>query len=198
MIVEAGSIVEGIVKPTKRKNLLHGTRCYMIGAMEFQNGEGWRNDVKKRLSGRGIQFFDPYHKPFTHDVPEDEESRRQMSKWREEGQYDLLESRMNHVVADDLWLCYACDWFIAHINPTVPSWGSADELYTVIEIGKPVFISIDHPKGKKATPYWWFGKIPHKYIYDTLPEIMDIVEHLDEGVIPMHSNKWKLLKPSLR
>lgn len=198
MLVEAGNVIEGIVRPTTKKNLLDGTRCYLIGAMEFQNGEGWRNVIKRQLDGRGIKFFDPYHKPFTHDVPEDEESRKQMARWREEGQYDLLESRMGHVVADDLWLCNTCDWFIAHINPTVPSWGSADELYTVIELGKPVFISIDHPKGKKATPYWWFGKIPHKYIYDTLGEVVDIVEHLDDGIIPMHSNKWKLLKPELR
>lgn len=200
MIKEAVKVNKRGVRLNKEKklNLLKDTRCYLIGPMEYKNGEAWRNDVKKRLSGRGIKFFDPYHKPFTHDVPEDDESRKQMARWRKEGQYDMLETRMTHVVQDDLWLCYSCDWFIVNLDPTIPSAGSYDEIYTVIQLGKPIFICIDHPEGKHMTPYWFFGKLPHKYIYDNMGEIMDVMEHLDEGIIPMHSNKWKLLKEELR
>lgn len=182
----------------EKLNKLNKTRCYLIGPMEYKNGEGWRNSIKEQLGGRGIVFFDPYHKPFTHDVPEDEESRKQMARWREEGQYDLLEARMKHVVGDDLWLCNSCDWFIAHIDPTIPSAGSYDEIYTVLNNGKPIFVAIDSPKGKSATPFWWFGKMPHKYIYDSLDDIVQVIKGLDDGIIPMHSSKWKLLKEELR
>jgi hypothetical protein len=88
--------------------------------------------------------------------------------------------------------------FIANINPTIPSWGSARELYRVIDLGKPIFISIDHPGGKKVTPYWWFGEIPHKYIYDSLDNVIQLIEGIDDGLVPMTSDKWRLLRMELR
>jgi hypothetical protein len=179
-----------------RKNLLKDSRCYLIGHMQYINGQGWRDKVKQVLSPRGIKFYDPYHKPFVHDIPEDEASRAEMLHWMETEQYDMVQHRMWAVRGYDLRLCDICDFFIAHIVPDVASWGSAEEISTIIRQKKPLFLSIHG--GKKKCPLWLMGVVPHKYIYNDVDEAIQTVQYIDEGIIRMTSDRWKLLKPELR
>jgi hypothetical protein len=179
-------------------NILKNTRCYLIGHMQYANGEGWRNSVKEQLKDTGIKFYDPYHKPFIHDVPEDEHSRSEMLRWMETEQYDLVQQRMWDVRGYDLRLCDICDFFIVNIVPEKASWGSAEEITTCIRSKKPVFLSIDDPRGKKACPLWIMGMIPHKYIYNNISEVISTIKAIDEGIIKMSSDRWKLLKEELR
>jgi L-cysteine desulfidase len=111
-------------------------------------------------------------------------------------QYDLVQTRMWAVRGYDLRLCDICDFFIAHINPSVASWGSAEEITTVVREKKPLFLSIEG--GKKKTPLWIMGKLPHKYIYNNVDEIMDTIKAIDDGIIKINSDRWKLLKKELR
>lgn len=178
------------------ENVLYRTRCYLIGHMQYSDGRGWRDDVKHRLDNRGITFFDPYHKPFIHEIPEDEHAREEMHRWMETGQWDLVQQRMWHVRSHDLRLCDVCDFFIAHIIPEKASWGSAEEITTVIRQKKPLFLSIEG--GKKKTPLWLMGIMPHKYIYNNIDEVMTMLENIDDGTVRINSDRWKLLKPELR
>lgn len=184
------------VKPSL--NLLRGTRCYLIGHMEFANGRDWRKHVMDELGPRGIVFFNPYEKPFVSDIPEDEAARVELSRWREMGQWELLEARMKKVRAQDLRLVDISDFLIVNILPKIASWGSSEEMTTAIREKKPLFLSIDDPKGKKATPLWFFGKLPHKYIYDSIDCIIERIKAIDDGIIPMCSDRWRLLKPEYR
>jgi hypothetical protein len=181
-----------------KQNHLRNTRCYLIGHMQYSDGRGWRDTVKNDFKDTGIKFYDPYHKPFVHDVPEDENSRSEMLHWMETGQYDLVAQRMKDVRGYDLRLCDICDWFIAVIKPKVASWGSAEEITTVIREKKPLFLVIDDPAGKKATPLWLMSIMPHKYIYDNLNDALATVRGIDAGLIKMSSDRWKLLQPELR
>lgn len=179
-------------------NLLRDTRCYLIGHMQYADGRGWRDSVKEELKDCGIKFYDPYHKPFVHDVPEDEGSRAEMLHWMETEQYDLVAHRMKEVRGYDLRLCDICDWYIAVIKPTIASWGSAEEITTIIREKKPLFLVIDDPRGKKACPLWLLGVIPHKYVYNNLDEAIKTIRALDQGIVKMSSDRWKLLLPNLR
>ena len=181
-----------------KENLLRNTRCYLIGHMQYSDGRGWRDTVKTVLADRNIKFYDPYHKPFVHDVPEDENSRKEMLHWLETEQYDLVAHRMKQVRSYDLRLCDICDWFIAVIKPTIASWGSAEEITTIIREKKPLFLVIDDPRGKKATPLWLLGALPHKYVYDSLDEAIETIKNIDTGAVKMSSDRWKLLQPHLR
>lgn len=181
-----------------QNHLLKDTRCYLIGHMQYVNGRGWRDSVKTEFKDSGIKFYDPYHKPFVHDIPEDENSRSEMLHWMETGQYDLVAQRMKDVRGYDLRLCDICDWFIAVIKPTIASWGSAEEITTVIREKKPLFLIIDDPKGKRATPLWLMSIMPHKYIYNSLEEALETIRGIDSGIIKMSSDRWKLLLPELR
>ena len=84
------------ISPTQG-GLLKDTRCYLIGHMQYANGRGWRDIVKETFKETGIKFYDPYHKPFVHDIPEDEASRADMLHWMETEQYELVASRMKEV-----------------------------------------------------------------------------------------------------
>lgn len=181
-----------------KKNLLKKTKAYLIGSMEFLDGRGWREIVKDQLKDRNITFFDPYYKPFIHDVPEDDNSRTEMLHWRETEQYDLISQRMKQVRGFDLRLCDLSDWFIAVINPRIASWGSAEEITTLIKEKKPLFLIIDDPLGKRACPLWLFGVLPHKYIYSTLDDAIETIKAIDDGIIKMSSDRFKLLKPEFR
>ena len=183
---------------TQDVGLLKDTRCYLIGHMQYANGRGWRDIVKETFKASGIKFYDPYHKPFVHDIPEDEASRADMLHWMETEQYDLVAQRMKEVRGYDLRLCDVCDWFIAVIKPSVASWGSAEEITTVIREKKPLFLIIDDPRGKRSCPLWLMGVLPHKYIYDTLEEAIQTIKYIDAGVVKMSSDRWKLLQPNLR
>jgi hypothetical protein len=180
----------------KNKNLLKDTRCYLIGHMQYMDGRSWREDLKEVLNGRGIKFYDPYHKPFIHDVPEDNDSREEMLHWMDTQQYDLVQQRMWAVRGYDLRLCDICDFFVAHIVPNVASWGSAEEISTVIRQKKPLFLSIEG--GKRVCPLWLMGVVPHKYIYDSIEEVIQTIKHIDNGIIRMSSDRWKLLLPEMR
>lgn len=184
------------LEPNTNPNLLWRTRCYLIGHMENVDGRGWRNYVKEQLADTGIIFFDPYIKPFTHDIPEDEESRGQMKKWMETEQYDLVQQRFWDVRGYDLRLCDICDFFIANIQPKIASWGSAEELFTINRAKKPLFLSVEG--GRKHTPLWLMGTFPHKYVYDGLDEIIQTVKAIDQGIVKMNSDRWKLLKKEYR
>lgn len=164
--------------------------------MENVDGRGWRSYIKEQLADTGIIFFDPYIKPFTHDIPEDEESRAQMKKWMETGQYDLVQQRFWDVRGYDLRLCDICDFFIANIQPKIASWGSAEELFTINRAKKPLFLSVEG--GRQLTPLWLMGTFPHKYVYDGLDEIIQTVKAIDQGIVKMNSDRWKLLKKEYR
>ncbi len=162
------------------------------------DGRGWRERVKEELKHTGVQFFDPYHRPFIHDTSEDESSRAEMLHWMETEQYDLATQRMKEVRRFDLRLVDISDWFICVISTKVPSWGTAEELSLMVKEEKPVFVVIDDPEGKRKTPLWIMAMVDHKYIYNNLDEAIEMIKSVNRGIVKMSSNKWKLLLPKYR
>ena len=162
------------------------------------DGRGWRDTIKTQLKYCNITFFDPYHRPFIHDTPEDEVSRSEMLHWMETEQYDLVTQRIAEVRRFDLRLVDISDWFICVISPTIPSWGTVEELSVIVRESKPVFVIIDDPEGKKKTPLWVMSMVDHNYIYNSFEEATDMIKAIDAGIVKLSSNKWKLLLPEFR
>lgn len=176
--------------------MLNGTRLYTIGAMEYEDGQGWRNTVKTVLEPLGITVFDPYHKPFVNEIKEDQEARTSLKDWMDTGQWDKVAERMKDVRRDDLRLVDLSDFFIVYINPKIPSWGSAEEIYWGNRLKKPIFLFVEG--GKSKTPLWIMGTIPHKYIYGSLDEILETIKKINSGEKSIDSDRWRLLKPEFR
>ena len=182
-----------------KRGILYKTRVYCAGSMQYAiDGRGWRDKIKTELKNTGIQFFDPYHRPFIHDTAEDESSRAEMLHWMETEQYDLVTQRMKEVRRFDLRLVDISDWIICVISTKVPSWGTAEELSLAVKQEKPVFVIIDDAVGKKHTPLWIMSMVDHKYIYDSVDDAIKTIKSIDDGVVKLNSNKWKLLLPAMR
>ena len=177
-------------------NMLFKTKTYLVGHMQYLSGRNWREEVTERLKALEISCFDPYKNPFIKDVEEDEASRQEMETWMKTKQYDRVTERMKTVRAYDLNLVDRSDFIIAHLVPDVASWGSAEEIVTAVRMKKPIFISMEG--GKAKTPLWMLGMLPHKYIYNSLDEIIDMLYAIDNGNKSIDSDRWRLLQKKFR
>ena len=164
--------------------------------MQYVDGQDWREKVEAELAPLGVRVFNPYKKPFVKDVDEDEEARLKMLLAMKKGWYSDVVKRMKQIRSYDLNLVDRSDFIIAHLLPDVASWGSAEELVTAVRMKKPIFISMKG--GKKKTPLWMMGMIPHHYIYDSVEEILDMLKKIDSGDKDIDSDRWRLLKKELR
>jgi hypothetical protein len=177
-------------------NLLYKTKTYLVGHMQYLSGRDWREEVTEKLAPLSITCFDPYKKPFVKDVEEDEASRIEMETWMKTKQYDRVSERMKTVRSYDLNLVDRSDFIIAHLVPDIASWGSAEEITTAIRMKKPTFISMEG--GKSKAPLWLLGMLPHKYIYNSLDEVTEMLYAIDNEIKPIDSDRWRLLRKEYR
>ena len=180
----------------KEENLLYKTRCYLVGHMQYVNGRNWRDTVSKKFEKMNVTCFNPYKKPFVKDVEEDESRREEMIEMMNKGYYDEATKRMKTVRSYDLNLVDRSDFILAHLVPDVASWGSAEEIVTAVRMKKPIFVSIEG--GKHKTPLWMLAMFPHKYIYNTTNEAVEMIERIDGGDKEIDSDRWRLLKKEYR
>jgi hypothetical protein len=180
----------------EKPNILYKTRTYLVGHMQYSDGRDWREYVEEKLKDRHILCFNPYRKPFVKDVAEDEETRKRTLEQMEKGYYNDVADRFRQVRNYDLNLVDRSDFIIAHLVPEVASWGSAEEIVTASRMKKPMFIAMQG--GKKNTPLWLMGMIPHQYIYDTIEDVVEMLYEIDDGHKEIDSYRWRLLRKELR
>jgi hypothetical protein len=177
-------------------NLLWKTRTYLVGPMEYLDGQGWREKLTPELENMGIVVFNPYKKPFIKDVQEGPEVRAKLAEAAASGDYDYLCEKFREIRVFDLNLVDRSDFIIAHISPRIASWGSAEELVTANRAKKPIFLSVEG--GKSQCPKWIFGMFPHKYIYSSPEEVLDMLKKIDSGEKEIDSSRWRLLRKEFR
>lgn len=177
-------------------DILEKTRTYLVGHMQYADGRDWREYVERELEPLDIRIFNPYKKPFVKDVDEDEETRLSIDHCMEHGYFNDVAERMKLIRSYDLNLVDRSDFIIAHLLPDVASWGSAEEIVTAVRMKKPIFISMEG--GKHKTPLWMMGMLPHKYIYDSVEEVIEMLKQIDNGEKKIDSDRWRLLKKELR
>ncbi len=179
------------------QGLLYRTRCYLSGSMEFNtSGNLWREDVKEKLNSLNIIFLDPYKKPFITSLPEDQIIRDNLKKERERGNYDLVHDYFKQVRSDDLRCCDMADFAIVRFNNNIASIGTDEEITVLNRAKKPIFIFVD--QGKNQCPLWLLGMLKHSYIYNSVDEVIKMIQDIDNETVKIDSSRWRLLKPELR
>lgn len=176
-------------------NILKGTTCTVIGAMQYSDGRGIRERLKEEFGKHGIIMYDHYNKPFVEAVREDETYRANFKKWIEEEDYDKLAGEKN-IRTFDLKLIDISDFIVFVFDPNVLTCGSWEEFFWANRMKKPIFFV--NTAGKKKTPTWVFWTIPHKYIYSSVEEMLKKIEDIDTGKHPIDNDRWKLLKKEYR
>ena len=73
-----------------KANILLKTKCYTIGAMEYEDGADWRELVENTLSPRNITVFNPYKKPFLNNCDETPDVRQRMRESMMNGHYEKV------------------------------------------------------------------------------------------------------------
>jgi len=178
------------------ENKLNRTRTYLVGQMQYMNGAPWREYVQKKLENIGIIVFNPYNKPFINSRIENSEIQNWLKSLMVNHKYDEVSAYMKVVRSEDLRLCDIIDFGFIFINPKFPSVGAWEELFWVNRQKKPIFCVIDG--GKENAPLWLLGTIPHKYIYNSIDEALDVIYRIDNGVKEIDSDRWRLLKKEYR
>lgn len=181
------------------KNHLENTKTYLIGHMQYADGMPWRDEFKKATQHLKLTYFDPYEKSAYLDewfIDESEERRKVCLAHMEQGNYDYVSNKFKQIRRHDLSLCDKSDFVVGKIIPNVASWGAAEELATSVKIKKPVFLIVEG--GKKKTPLWIMGMIPHKFIYDSVEDVVRALDRLDAGIDSFDPAYWRLLKKHLR
>ena len=173
------------------RNLLKGTRCYLVGHMQYAEGQSWRDWIQPKLESMGVTVFNPYQNNYVEKIDEGNHSREQMLKDIKEHKYDLVTSKMKTIRAYDLALVDKSDFIISYIIPEVASWGSQEEITLSIRQKKPLFLAVEG--GKQKTSLWHFAQVPHEYIFDSVEEILNELEEIDKGEKYPDSSRWRLL-----
>ena len=88
------------------------------------------------------------------------------------------------------------DFIICKIDPEIPTYGTIDELVMAEALNRPVFMCVEG--GKRNAPLWVYSLVPHKYMYDSLDEVINTIKGIDKGKIPIDSKRWKLFREEYR
>lgn len=177
-------------------NILKGAKTYLVGAMQYSNGRAWREEISEKLDAMGIVCFDPYKKPFVVEVQETEKTHAEIEELIQKGEYDEVARIFKRIRSYDLALVDKADFLIAYIDPEILTVGSWEEIFWSNRLKRAIFLIIEG--GKNKCPYWLFGTIPHKYIYNSLDEVVEVLQKIDSGEKTIDNDRWRLLRPEFR
>jgi nucleoside 2-deoxyribosyltransferase len=176
-------------------NALKNTRVYLAGNIEYTaNSIDWRNHVKEDLTKIGVKVLSPLDVTFVGQPLEDVVARNKLYDARKEGRWEEVHSYMKKVVQKDLRLIDCSDFVIFNLEVTKPTFGTIHELVVSITQKKPIFLVLD----KKTCPLWLTGIVSFSDIYDTVDDVLTTIHKINEGILPMDQNKWRILIEGLR
>jgi len=166
--------------PIKPVNKIAGLRTYLCGAMDRvpDGGVGWRRKVGQYLMSRGVIVFDPSNKPIDIGI-EDIESREERKEWKENGDYDKIADTMRLIRNTDLRMVDISDFIVVNLDLDIHPCGTYEELFLANRQKKPIMLRVE--QGKRETPDWLLGTIPHETIFSTWDEVRDYLDLVDAG-----------------
>jgi hypothetical protein len=177
-------------------NLLNKTRVYLVGQMEYMDGSSWREFVSNSLKELGIIIFNPYNHPFINSSKEDNDARAKLDELMKEGKYDEISEIVKKIRAEDLRCVDLCDFVFVYINPKYNTCGTWEEIFWANRMKKPIFLCIEG--GKDLCPKWMYGVLPHKYIYSSIEEAIDVIKKINNGEKKIDSDRFRLLREEFR
>lgn len=177
---------------------LDGACGYLSGPMEFvaDHGVEWRRKFIKLVSMAGLKvdLIDPTDKPGGIDVKIGENKAYQESL-QKQGRWNELREYVKAYRRYDLRFVDISDFLVVVVDPRVPQWGTANEVYTAEQQHKPMFFICDG--GLANLPRWLFDvvdldnpiKNKRQNVFGSVEEVVQELKNLDIGAVPM-SNEW--------
>ena len=167
------------------KTYLAGKRCYLSGPIENDTqGHNWRTEPKRILTVRfGIDMFDPFADPkqsFTDDLYQARDNRN----------YDTIVKIAKGFVRKDLAMVDRADFLIAYLPYKVPTCGTHHEIINSNNAKKPTLLIC--PQGKEFVPLWYYGFIPHEFMFGSWEGLYDYLQEVDDYK-HVNNNRWHFI-----
>lgn len=161
-------------------NRLKNQRVYLAGAMDRvkDRGSTWRDNITPFLDSLGVVVFNPLNKPSNIGM-EDTEVHSIKKKLKERENYDELSNMMKTIRGVDLRLVDISDFLIVNLDIDTHPCGTLEEIFWANRQKKPIIIHME--QGKKNTPDWLFGTIPHQTIFSTWDEVKEYLLHINSS-----------------
>ena len=156
--------------------------CYLSGAMEKAQDHGvlWRKKFIRMSceTGLSIDYIDPTNKPGGQNMRIGECHKIQNDLQRK-GQFKELKKYVSKYRHYDLRFVDLSDFIIVMVDPTIPQWGTSNEIYVAEEQHKPIFIICEG--GLYDLPRWLFDVVPLDRDFDSLNGAIEKLLALDRG-----------------
>ena len=193
------------------KGRLDGACGYLSGPMEFvaDHGVAWRRKFIElsRQAGLKLDLIDPTNKPGGKDIKIGENKAEQV-KLQQEGRWLELQKYVHAYRRYDLRFVDLSDFLVVGVDPSIPQWGTGNEVYVAEAQHKPMLFICEG--GLKTLPRWLFDvvELEHQIIrnnvyetcrtnvFQSVEEVVQELQMLDSGYIPM-SDKWVLVRKEL-
>lgn len=178
---------------------LDGAVGYLSGPIEFvqDNGTEWRRRFIRLVVEVNLDIYliDPTNKP-GDSIGEDKQVQIEL---QEAGRFEELQQYVRDFRHLDLRYTDYSNFLVCVIDPTVPQWGTSNEIYMAESQQKPMFFVIDG--GMKKLPRWLFGVIDKidngkSNVYESIEEVVERLVALDRGDAPL-SRQWVLIRKEI-
>ena len=168
---------------------LLGHRVYLAGPMDRvkDRGRTWRNKITPTLSSMGLNVLNPLKKPTSVGL-ENNDTAEYKNKLKKKQEYDKLSSLMKEIRAVDLRMVDTSDFIIASLDLDVHLCGTLEEIFWANRQKKPIIIHI--VQGKKNTPDWLFGTIPHNMIFSEWSGIPEYLSSINNNISLETTERW--------
>ena len=178
-------------------NILDGSITYLIGSIEYSNddGVGWRQHLMNLCwdSGLRIKFLDPCNKP-VKIAGEIGAEKSRLTALKEQGKFEEIAPIINYIRRVDLRFVDYSDFVIAYIDPSIPSWGSPDEIYSAEREHKPILCIVKG--GKTKIPVWLIDVIRFEEIFDSPEDLVSYLVKINAGIVQV-DKRWVLIRKEL-
>ena len=172
--------------------------AYLSGSMEYAADHGieWRRNFinLSNEAGLNIHYIDPTNKPGGRDIKMGEDKEFQQNL-QDEGKFLELKNYVSKYRRYDMRFVDLSDFLVTSITPTIPQWGTADELYLAEQQHKPRFGIIKG--GLYRLPRWLFDVFDLDYIFEDERQVVDRLLQLDKGEVKL-DDKWILVRKFIR
>lgn len=173
---------------------------YLSGAMQYAEDDGavWRKEVVQKLQDElGIKrdnIIDPCNKPLTNLFKQDLDAvnLERLDYLKKLGNWEEVEEIAKATIHLDLRFVDKADIIYAHVDPTVFTAGTIDEIITARTQKKPVILVV--PGGLKNCPYWLLGRVGWRHIFADDDSAISYLRDIKEGKEPFDPRSFLFYK----
>jgi hypothetical protein len=173
-------------------NRLKNSRCYLAGAMDrvADRGTGWRDEITPFLQSFGIIVYNPLKKPIGL-YPEDEVTHQLKKELKTKEDYNTLSILMKEIRGSDLYMVDTSNFVIVDLDLDTHPCGTYEEIFWANRLKRPILLHVR--QGKKNTPDWLFGTLPHDWFFSDWKSLKIYIEDVNSGKNVNTYGRWRFI-----